>query len=149
MIYQAITRTHGAGEWRSRDAAALAGDITSKASLQPTNLIQFFGAVVAAGGNPAELAQLWGFEEYVRRAEQALKAGDLAGMQALIATIPAAMGTATATAIITATSGLTRSPIQSVAAESGQEPPAVDAEAVTAALEGEGWAWNGGVWVRG
>lgn len=146
MIHQAIVRKWGAGEWRTMDAATLAAQLDTPDRLQPATLIRFFGAVAIAGGNPAQLGQLWQFEEYVRRAETALAGGDRAGLLALIATIPVKMDGATLAAIQVAVAGLERSPIQ--AAEEGEEPPEVDAQGVATALEAAGWVWSGGQWVR-
>ncbi len=77
--------------------------------LQKMSLIDLFAQASAQGAVVAELRGLWQFGRYVDRVEAVLQAGDLPGLEALIATCPAELSAGTLTAINAVAGANTRS----------------------------------------
>lgn len=141
--------------WRTGDAATLAAELMEPVALRPMSLLDLFQAATAAGADPAEFRPVWGFSEFVRRIEAALQDGDLAGMQALLATIPVDLSPGTLAAVQQVVGANTLTRLQAnwpEFDEQGNPAPetlaAVDAAWVESTLTAAGYSWNGTQWVR-
>ncbi len=148
MIY--LLDTILPGQWATMTDAQLAEELNEPATMRPMTMEKFFGSVVAQGGDPATLGELWdvGAGRLVDRAEASLLAGDLAGVLAYIATIPpgsqAAIGETTMTAMQAVIGAAALSTWQAKVAGPNADP--ATAEAVTAWMGGQGWTWDGAAW---
>lgn len=136
-----------ADRYPTQDASALAATAMAPVALQPMTLEEFFAAVVAAGGAPAELAKLWAYQQYVIWANEALNAGDYARTMALLATMPQMLDEATQTAIAAVIAGATIIYGDIAARSMGMPPVEWGAAAIAAALDDAGYAWASGQWV--
>jgi hypothetical protein len=147
MIIYSVYRRN---EWKTKTAETLAAEISAPAALVKfANLTSFFGALVAAGADAADLKAAWAFSQFIQRFEEALQAGSLGAVQALVATIPFELSAASAQALNDLIAANTLRLIDVVAAEQGEPAPeSVSAADVTAALTEAGWAWDGESWVR-
>lgn len=123
--------------WRESDADALAAKLNEPVSLRPMTLVQFFAAVVQAGGDARQLAPLWSMSAIINATTTALASGDLAAMQAILLTLPIDVDTATATALQSVVSANTLTH----ASANGIASP-VTAEAVTEWMTAAGWTWD-------
>lgn len=137
------------------DAATIAAELNTAAALRPLTLLSLFQAAVAQGADPAELAKVWPVSEFVQRFEATIADGDLAGAQAMLATIPVALDPATLAAVqavITAntlTAGQANWPEFDEQGNPTGDPPATfDAAWVESTLTAAGYTWNGTQWVR-
>lgn len=141
-------------EWRTITAQQIADGMSTDAAINPMSLVEFFGAIVQAGGDAEKLGELWNVAggRFADRAETALSAGDLAAISGLVATIPAAskaaIGTETMTAIQTVIGANTISAGAKFWNEEDGEIPTFDATWVEATLTEAGYVWNGSAWVR-
>lgn len=126
--------------WYKFPAADLASALSALATITPMSLVQFFGAVVAAGGDAEKLGELWDVAggRWIDRAEIALQDGDLSAVNGLLATIPASVkasvGATTMTAVQTVVTGATLN--------AGGTQEAFTAEGVAAALTAAGYVWD-------
>lgn len=150
MEASVIWQAGGAG-WRSMTAAELAAALNAPKALAKMSLEQFFAAVVAAGGAPAELAKLWAYQQYVVWANEALNAGDYARTMALLATMPETLNEATQGAITAVIAGATQTAVVKFwpVDEANAPVTPVTAEHVTTALTEAGFTWNGNQWEKG
>lgn len=148
MTANVIFRVWGANEWRVMTAAEIAEGLNAPSALRPLSLLAFFQAAVEAGAEASELAKLWPMERYVDRFEAGLGDGDLAGVGALLATMPVALAGGTLAAIQTAVGsnaiGAGAAHWESV----DGAIPAFTTEWVAGALATAGWGWNGSQWTR-
>ncbi len=149
-MIQVITNLPSWADNRSGDAATLATEANTPAVIRPLPLVAFFQLAVLAGADPAELGKMWPASALVDRAEMALKNGDLAGISAIIATLP---GLGIAPATLTALGAVVAERRVSAGAlnwndEDGECPETFTAEWVTADLTAKGYTWNGTAWVR-
>jgi hypothetical protein len=113
----------------------LAAAITAAHSLKPLSLLQLIQQVQAAGGDAQEFRAIWQYQEYVRRAEEAFTAGDLAAVQALLLTCPIEFTAATQKALQTVIAANTLRLVDLIAAELDQTAPAkVTSADINAAL---------------
>ena len=148
MIY--LLDTILPGQWATMTDAQLAEELNKPAMLRPMTLEQFFGIVVAAGGDPAALGEIWnvGGGRFVDRAEASLLAGDLSGVSALIATIPtgvqADIGGTTMAAIQAVIGAASLSTWRAKVAGPNADP--ATAEAVAEVMAVRGWTWDGTAW---
>ncbi len=148
MIY--LLDTILPGQWATMTDAQLAEELNKPATLRPMTLEQFFGGVVAQGGDPAALGELWdiGGGRLVDRAEASLLAGDLAGVTAYIATIPpggqVAIGETTLTAMQAVIGAASLSTWRAKVAGPNADPATAEAVAETMAVRG--WTWDGTAW---
>lgn len=139
--------------WRTTTASDLTDALNAPAALKRMTLTAFFQAAVAAGADPTELAHLWAYDQYVQRAATALWEGDLAGMQALIATMPpqakAEMSQETLDAITATVAANTLRAVDVHWPEDSEEdPPAeVTEQDVSGWLTAAGYTWSGDEWV--
>lgn len=136
-------------EFWQMDAARIAVLINTTAKLRSMSLMGLFQAAVAAGADPAEFRTLWGYQEFIRRIEAALQAGDLAGVQALLATNPVDLSPGTLAAVqqVIAANTLTRLqanwPEFDEQGNPAPEPPtSVDAAWVEEQLTAAGYTWD-------
>ena len=140
--------------WRSLGAATLAAAIVQPVALKPLDRKTLFGAVLQAGGKPAELRQLYGYSAYMTDIETALVNGDLAAAQGLLLLCPVDLGEATQYAIGAVLAANTLRLVDVVAAELSRPGAPVTAPAeiterdVTEALEAAGYVWDGSEWTR-
>ena len=135
-----------ADRYPTQDASALAATAMAPVALQPMTLEEFFAAVVAAGGAPAELAKLWAYQQYVIWANEALNAGDYARTMALLATMPQMLDEATQTAIAAVIAGAKITQGDMAARDMGMPPVEWGAAAIAAALDDAGYVWEAGRW---
>jgi hypothetical protein len=113
----------------------LAAAITAAHSLKPLSLLQLIQQVQAAGGDAQEFRAIWQYQEYVRRAEEAFTAGDLAAVQALLLMCPIAFTMLTQKALQTVIAANTLRLVDLIAAELDQTAPAkVTSADINAAL---------------
>ena len=138
------------GKWAPVTDAQLPEELNKPATLRPMTLEQFFGGVVAQGGNPAALGELWdiGGGRLVDRAEASLLSGDLGGVTAYIATIPtgvqADIGGTTMAAIQAVIGAASLSTWRAKVAGPNADP--ATAEAVAEVMAVRGWTWDGTAW---
>jgi hypothetical protein len=124
-------------DYAKRASADLAAAITAAHSLKPLSLLQLIQQVQAAGGDAQEFRAIWQYQEYVRRTEEALAAGDLAAVQALLLICPVEFSAAMQKALQQVIAANTLRLVDVVAAEMLQAAPVtVTAADVNAAL---GW----------
>ena len=148
MIY--LLDTILPGQWATMTDAQLAEELNKPATMRPMTMEKFFGSVVAQGGDPATLGELWnvGGGRLVDRAEASLLAGDLAGVSAYIATIPpvgqAAIGETTLTAMQAVIGAAALSTWRAKVAGPNADP--ATAEAVAEIMAVRGWTWDGAAW---
>lgn len=141
-------------EWRTITAQQIADGMSTDAAINPMSLVEFFGAIVQAGGDAEKLGELWDVAggRFADRAETALMAGNLSGIGGLLATIPAAtktaLGAETLTAINTVIAANTISAGALYWNEEDGDMPEFTADWVTATLTDAGYTWNGSQWVR-
>lgn len=151
---QAIFRLFGSGEWRSMTAQQIADDLNAPAAVTPLTLEQFFGAILLAGGDAEKLGELWEVSggRWVDRAETALLAGNLAGIQGLLATLPAAaraaVGAETLAVIGTVIGAATLSAGAKYWSPEDGPVPEFTADWVAATLTAAGYKWSGTAWTR-
>ena len=122
-------------DYAKRASADLAAAITAAHSLKPLSLLQLIQQVQAAGGDAQEFRAIWQYQEYVRRAEEAFTAGDLAAVQALLLMCPIAFTMLTQKALQTVLTANTLRLVDLIAAELDQTAPAkVTSADINAAL---------------
>lgn len=147
MIYLTITRVYPANEWRTIPAGLLAQAVTQPVALKPMGLMGLFAGAQVAGADVSEFRAVWQYSEFVRRVEDALSTGNLAGAHGLLAVCPVEFTGDTLRALQTVLATNTLRAIDTVALERRETPPeTVDAFAVTAALEAAGYTWDGSAW---
>lgn len=136
--------------WAEKDVspAALATEAAQPYDLIPATLIQLFQEAVALGADPAEMAKLWSYNNYIDWAEDSLAAGNLANMQALIATMPGSLEADTIVAIAAAITARTRAAYVALWPEGETPPESISAADVTEALTDAGYTWSGSAWSR-
>ena len=133
----AISCFRTTANYASCSSANLAAAITAAHSLKPLSLLQLIQQVQAAGGDAQEFRAIWQYQEYVRRTEEALAAGDLAAVQALLLICPVEFSAAMQKALQQVIAANTLRLVDVVAAEMLQAAPVtVTAADVNAAL---GW----------
>lgn len=152
----AIQRMYGANEWVAMNSSSLAVELMKPATLRRMSLIDLFRYATGAGADPTEFRSLWAYGEFVQRMESALQDGDLAGVQALLATMPVDLtaGTLAAVQQVVAENTLSRlranwPDVVDAAGNPAPDPPdVVDAAWVDATLTAAGYSWDGSQWVR-
>jgi hypothetical protein len=70
--------------WPETSSTDLATAITEAYRLNPLSILEFFQAIIAAGGAQAELAPLYGYQKLIEHLERALANGDLAAVQVCV-----------------------------------------------------------------
>jgi hypothetical protein len=131
----AISCFRTTANYASCSSANLATAITAAHSLKPLSLLQLIQQVSAAGGDAREFRALWQYQEYVRRAEEDLRVGNLAAVQTLLLVCPVEFSAKTQAALQGVIAANTLRLVDVVAAELGQAAPAkVTSADVNAAL---------------
>jgi len=150
MIAVTVYRT--GNDWRTKPASTLAAEITAPVGLLETRLTTAFQEAVGRGADLHELGACYSKmnNEFVVNLRDALHDGDLVQVQVLTAIAAGQLewSAATVQALAATIEAHTLTLIERVAAEQGQEAPAIDAAAVAAALGTAGFAWDGNEWGR-
>ena len=141
--------------WSTDPATTLADRLNTPTKLAKMTLLDLFQGAVANGADPAELAKLWPLGRYIDRFEAGLSVGDLAGVQALLATIPVSLAPGTLAAVAAVVTANTLSTGRANWPEfdnggnpTGDPPETFTAEWVTDALGAAGFVWGAGQWGR-
>lgn len=153
MMQTTIFRT--SDRWRALDAAGNVMLLNAPARLRRMTVLQLFQAAVEGGADPAEFRALWQYGEFIKRMEAGLQNGDLAGVHALLATIPVELseGTLAAVELVIATNTLTAGQanwpeVDADGNPAGEPPEEFTAEWVEGTLAEAGYVWDGNQWIR-
>lgn len=134
---------------RAGDAATLAAQLNAPAAITSITLLAYFQAAVGHGADPAEIGKLWPAQSLVDRAERTLAQGDLAGISAIVATLPGlGIDPSTVAAFQAVIAARTISAGAKYWNEEDGPLPEFTAAWVAETLTAAGYTWTGTEWAR-
>lgn len=138
-------------EWPSTSSADLSSAITEDRRLKSLSILEFFQAIIAAGGIQAELAPLYEYQKLIEHLERSLANGDLPAVQVCVGLAGdlESLSQATTDAIDAVIAANSLSLVDVVAEELGEDAPeTVTAADVTTTMNDAGYTWNETRWVK-
>ncbi len=153
-MIQVITNLPSWIDNRSGDAATLAAEANTPASIRKMELKDLFAAIIGAADEAdratvaGQLRPLMKEKATVDMVVASITNGDLVGLQSILMLLAGDFTAPTQAAINAVVAANTLTAAQVHAGEDEEIPDPVTAEWVTATLTAAGYTWNGTAWVR-